>query len=69
MIMKNKKEKQKCICVCVCISFDFTDEIYLGSENPLLLKQRATIEVTCEFDLSFYPFDTQRCLIVRKNTL
>ncbi|KAK3857528.1 hypothetical protein Pcinc_036222 [Petrolisthes cinctipes] len=37
------------------------DDLYLGSENTLLLQQVYSVAFTCQFNLQFYPFDSQVC--------
>ncbi|KAK4307136.1 hypothetical protein Pmani_021095 [Petrolisthes manimaculis] len=37
------------------------DDLYLGSENTLLLQQVYSVAFTCQFNLHFYPFDSQVC--------
>lgn len=51
---------------CLVIDYDLcrTDDLYLGSENTLLLEQMYTIAFTCQFQLQFYPFDSQVCSLV-----
>ncbi|XP_069163863.1 uncharacterized protein [Procambarus clarkii] len=39
------------------------DDIYLGSENTLELRQMYTVAFTCQFLLQRYPFDSQECSI------
>ena len=35
--------------------------IYQGSENVLILSRVYTTTWVCEFDLTMYPFDEQKC--------
>ena len=37
---------------------------YQGSENPLTIARVYDIDFICEFDMEFYPFDTQNCSII-----
>ncbi|XP_071526299.1 uncharacterized protein [Panulirus ornatus] len=39
------------------------DDVYLGSENTLLLYRMYTVDFTCQFRLHAYPFDSQICSI------
>lgn len=36
-------------------------KVFLGSENPLVVHRKYTVEFTCDFLLGDYPFDTQNC--------
>ena len=36
---------------------------YKGKENPISLSRFYSTEFFCKFDMSWYPFDTQRCSI------
>ena len=38
--------------------------IYKGSENELILSRVYTTNFLCEFGLSRYPFDTQKCSMI-----
>ncbi|XP_071515264.1 uncharacterized protein [Panulirus ornatus] len=42
-----------------------SDEVFSGTENPLFLLQKMTVTATCLFDLYAFPFDRQRCRVVR----
>ena len=37
---------------------------FLGSENPLLLSRDFTLKFKCDFNLQYFPFDTQSCIIM-----
>ena len=37
--------------------------LYPGSSNPFKLKNSYGLKLSCDFDLSYYPFDTQECWI------
>ena len=37
--------------------------LYHGKENPIMYKRQFTENLKCGFDLSFFPFDTQKCSI------
>ena len=37
---------------------------FLGSENPMLLSRDFTLKFKCDFNLQFFPFDTQSCMIL-----
>ena len=37
---------------------------FLGSENPLLLSRDFTLKFKCDFNLHYFPFDTQSCMIM-----
>ncbi|XP_071543632.1 uncharacterized protein [Panulirus ornatus] len=37
------------------------DVFYSGAANPLVLQREMTFDLMCTFDLTLYPFDTQRC--------
>ena len=39
----------------------FSDDLYGGSENPMLLISKYSIVFTCRFHLKYYPFDAQHC--------
>nr|XP_053657227.1 LOW QUALITY PROTEIN: uncharacterized protein LOC128706291 [Cherax quadricarinatus] len=41
----------------------FEDDVYLGSENTLVLRQVFTVDFTCQFLLQRYPFDSQMCSV------
>ena len=41
----------------------FSDSIYSGSDNPLILQTDYTITFACNFQLQIYPFDTQVCYL------
>lgn len=43
------------------IFFYFPDEVFPGSSNPIVLSREFYQEFTCDFDLSWYPFDRQIC--------
>jgi len=44
--------------------FEVTESyLYNGEENPILLKQEYQMIFSCNFDLVWYPFDTQNCYI------
>lgn len=44
--------------------FEVTESyLYNGEENPILLKQEYEMIFSCNFDLVWYPFDTQNCYI------
>ena len=36
-------------------------DIYEGSENPITMSRVYDIEFLCEFEMHWYPFDTQTC--------
>ena len=42
------------------------DNIYLfkGSENPIILTRIYDLSFMCDFDMAYYPFDTQTCYII-----
>ncbi|KAK4286758.1 hypothetical protein Pmani_040153 [Petrolisthes manimaculis] len=40
------------------------DVYYSGKENPIILDRKFTVTLMCTYDLSMYPFDTQRCPLV-----
>ncbi|XP_076033277.1 uncharacterized protein LOC143020649 [Oratosquilla oratoria] len=44
------------------------DELYLGSENPLMWQQQTSAPFNCAMDLRNFPFDTQRCQLHLKLT-
>ena len=37
---------------------------FLGSENPILLSRDFTLKFKCDFNLQYFPFDTQSCMIL-----
>ncbi|KAK8397292.1 hypothetical protein O3P69_004770 [Scylla paramamosain] len=37
------------------------DEVFAGSDNPLVLLNKLTVTTSCQFDLITFPFDTQTC--------
>ena len=37
------------------------DEIFLGRNSPMVLKQKINAPFHCEMNLINFPFDTQRC--------
>ena len=39
---------------------------YEGAENPLIYKRTYQEEFFCNFDYSWFPFDTQKCFISLK---
>ena len=39
------------------------DYLYSGSENPIIMTNYLQVKLDCAFDLTMYPFDTQRCPI------
>ena len=39
------------------------DIIYKGSENELVLVHIYSTKFICQFDLAYYPFDTQKCIM------
>ncbi|TRY72284.1 hypothetical protein TCAL_08599 [Tigriopus californicus] len=39
------------------------DEIFAGSKNPIILKREFYQDFKCDFDLSWYPFDRQKCFM------
>jgi hypothetical protein len=39
-------------------------ESFQGNENPLIYKRTFELDLHCSFDLHWYPFDTQTCLII-----
>ena len=46
--------------------FVFADYIFSGSDNALMLSEMMTIDFTCQFSLTYYPFDKQLCSLVYK---
>ena len=40
-----------------------SDGVFEGGKNPLILKKEYYQEFTCYFDLTWYPFDHQRCFM------
>ena len=38
--------------------------LFPGSNNAILLKREYYQEYSCEFDLRYYPFDTQMCEMI-----
>jgi len=38
--------------------------LYKGTENPIILSRTYFQKFLCNFDMAFYPFDSQRCTIV-----
>ena len=42
-------------------SFLHNAYLYKGSENPILLDRVYTGKFICEYDMSIYPFDSQKC--------
>ena len=40
------------------------NEIFSGSDNPLVFARNYELMLGCSFELHFYPFDTQICCIV-----
>ncbi len=42
----------------------YHNEYYDGGENDINLFHLYTIEFTCEFDMAYYPFDTQKCSMI-----
>ncbi len=38
--------------------------VFSGGENPLVYKRHYNVQFQCNFDMSFYPFDVQRCTMV-----
>ncbi|RXG71676.1 hypothetical protein Avbf_05882 [Armadillidium vulgare] len=43
------------------------DEIFLGSENDLVLQHKFILTTYCRFDLSLFPFNSQKCKFVLKD--
>lgn len=41
----------------------FPDEVFEGSRNPIVLSREFYQEFTCDFDLTWYPFDRQVCFM------
>ncbi|XP_042220595.1 uncharacterized protein LOC121865318 [Homarus americanus] len=41
----------------------YEDDVYLGSENTMMLYQVYTVDFTCQFQLRLYPFDSQVCSV------
>lgn len=39
------------------------DGLYFGSENPIVFQREYYQEFYCNFDLTWYPFDRQRCFM------
>ncbi|XP_071547709.1 uncharacterized protein [Panulirus ornatus] len=37
------------------------DLVFMGEKNPVGLWQKTTTTFACQFDLAYYPFDSQRC--------
>lgn len=51
-------------CKCTVVIDDrdsYADDLYLGTENTLLLEQMYSTGFSCQFQLQFYPFDSQVC--------
>ena len=44
-------------------------EEFQGNENPIIFENIYFLKLTCKFDLHYYPFDTQTCLITVSNFL
>ena len=44
--------------------FCVTAMLFPGSNNAILLKREYYQEYSCEFDLRYYPFDTQMCEMI-----
>ena len=42
------------------------DYLYSGNENPIIMVSKVHVKLDCAFDLTMYPFDTQRCQIKLK---
>ena len=40
------------------------NHMYKGSENELILERVYTTSFICEFELSSYPFDVQKCSMI-----
>ena len=36
---------------------------FTGSENPIFYSRELSVKLKCDFDLSYFPFDTQTCFI------
>ena len=62
----SKKVSEFCIRNRKLKIFSLTDQLYEGELN--FLQQRIVLISTfqCQFDLSFYPFDTQTCKLIMK---
>lgn len=41
----------------------FTDKIYSGEKNSLVLARKYYAEYGCTFDLRSFPFDDQKCIM------
>ena len=37
--------------------------LFKGFENPVTYERFYNLKLECDYDLQFYPFDSQRCLI------
>ena len=38
--------------------------LYSGAENPLVYGRHHNIQFQCSFDMTYYPFDVQRCHMI-----
>jgi hypothetical protein len=46
-------------------NFDLHEhEEFVGDSNPLVFESGFELNLGCDFDLRFYPFDTQHCFIM-----
>lgn len=46
------------------VKFNYSDEMYEGALNAIVLIKKMTVEFSCQFQLSYYPFDTQSCQLL-----
>ena len=43
---------------------NLSDRVFSGKNNSIILVQKITIRSTCQYRLSLYPFDQQKCSLI-----